>query len=118
MFRHAGDTRPGVIQRATVSLDDVLKAQRRIAHVAVRTPLQRSRNAHLYNCSTVIMKLHNLGSQKLQYAMQEHLRRLGWQEIEVIDEDLGRSAAGTATRAGTRRPCTLRGKVTIACCWD
>jgi len=32
--------------------------------------------------------------------MQEHLRRLGWQEIEIIDEDLGRSAAGTAVRVG------------------
>lgn len=27
--------------------------------------------------------------------MQEHLRRLGWQEIEIIDEGLGRSAART-----------------------
>lgn len=35
--------------------------------------------------------------------MQEHLRRLGWQEIEIIDEDLGRSAAGTATRVGFER---------------
>ena len=35
--------------------------------------------------------------------MLEHLRRLGWQEIEVIDEDLGRSAAGTTTRAGFER---------------
>jgi DNA invertase Pin-like site-specific DNA recombinase len=47
--------------------------------------------------------LHNLESQKLQYAMQEHLRRLGWEEIAIIDEDLGRSAAGTATRAGFER---------------
>src|SRR3984957_14203374 len=35
--------------------------------------------------------------------MQDHLRRLGWQQIEIIDEDLGRSAAGTATRAGFER---------------
>ena len=36
---------------------------------------------------------HNLESQKLQYAMQDRLHQLGWKEIEVIDEDLGRSAA-------------------------
>ena len=38
---------------------------------------------------------HNLESQKLQYAMQERLCGLGFQDIEVIDEDLGCSAAGT-----------------------
>jgi len=27
--------------------------------------------------------------------MERHLRQLGWQEIEVVDDDLGRSAAGT-----------------------
>jgi DNA invertase Pin-like site-specific DNA recombinase len=46
---------------------------------------------------------HNLESQKLQYAMQERLRQLGWREIEVIDEDLGRSAAGTVSRSGFER---------------
>jgi hypothetical protein len=29
--------------------------------------------------------------------------QLGWREIEVVDEDLGRSAAGTVTRAGFER---------------
>src|SRR5262249_14774990 len=42
-------------------------------------------------------------SQKLQYAMQEWLRQLGWREIEVVDEDLGRSTTGTVTRAGFER---------------
>jgi DNA invertase Pin-like site-specific DNA recombinase len=35
--------------------------------------------------------------------MQERLRQLGWREIEIIDEDLGRSAAGTVIRAGFER---------------
>lgn len=62
------------------------------------------RKAILYiRQSSPYQVLHNLESQKLQYAMQEHLRRLGWQEIEIIDEDLGRSAAGTATRVGFER---------------
>ena len=46
---------------------------------------------------------NNRESQKLQYAMQERLRHLGWREVEVVDEDLGRSASGTVTRAGFER---------------
>src|SRR5207302_7063670 len=35
--------------------------------------------------------------------MEERLQQLGWHETEVIDEDLGRSAAGVVTRAGFER---------------
>ena len=67
-------------------------------------PHHLQRKAILYiRQSSPYQVLHNLESQKLQYAMQEHLRQLGWQAIEIIDEDLGRSAAGTATRAGFER---------------
>ncbi|HEY6845849.1 MAG TPA: recombinase family protein [Terracidiphilus sp.] len=38
---------------------------------------------------------HNLESQRLQYALADRARALGWQEVEVIDEDLGSSATGT-----------------------
>src|SRR5205823_3080692 len=44
---------------------------------------------------------HNLESQRLQYAMQDRLQQLGWREIDVGDDDLGRSAAGLVTRAGS-----------------
>ncbi len=43
---------------------------------------------------------HNVESQKLQYGMETRLRQLGWQDIEVVDEDLGRSAAGAVQRFG------------------
>jgi len=63
-----------------------------------------ARKAMLYvRQSSVYQVSHNLESQKLQYAMQDRLRQLGWHEVEVIDEDLGRSAAGTQTRAGFER---------------
>jgi len=63
-----------------------------------------SRKAILYiRQSSAYQVTHNLESQKLQYAMQERLHQLGWREIEVVDEDLGRSAAGTVTRAGFER---------------
>ena len=35
--------------------------------------------------------------------MQDRLQHLGWREIDVVDEDLGRSAAGLVTRAGFER---------------
>ena len=48
--------------------------------------------------------IHNLESQNLQYAREAWLRQLGWLEIEVIDEDLGRSAVGAVVmRAGFER---------------
>ena len=62
------------------------------------------RKAVLYvRQSSAYQVLHNQESQKLQYAMSERLRQLGWQNIEVIDEDLGCSAAGTTTRSGFER---------------
>lgn len=62
------------------------------------------RKAMLYvRQSCAYQVIHNPESQKLQYAMQERLRQLGWREIEVVDEDLGRSAAGTVARAGFER---------------
>ena len=63
-----------------------------------------TRKAMLYvRQSSAYQVSHNLESQKLQYAMQDRLHQLGWKEIEVIDEDLGRSAAGTQTRTGFER---------------
>ena len=66
--------------------------------------LHLERKAILYvRQSSAYQVLHNQESQKLQYAMQERLRQMGWREIEVIDEDLGRSAAGTVVRSGFER---------------
>jgi DNA invertase Pin-like site-specific DNA recombinase len=67
-------------------------------------PQHLERKAILYvRQSSPYQVLHNLESQKLQYAMEERLRHLGWRAIEVVDEDLGRSAAGLVTRAGFER---------------
>jgi hypothetical protein len=35
--------------------------------------------------------------------MEGHLRTLGWSHVEIIDEDLGRSAGGTVMRTGFER---------------
>lgn len=67
-------------------------------------PQHLARKAILYvRQSSPYPVIHNLESQKLQYAMEERLHQLGWHEIEVVDDDLGRSAAGLVTRAGFER---------------
>jgi DNA invertase Pin-like site-specific DNA recombinase len=67
-------------------------------------PQHLERKAILYvRQSSAYQVNHNLESQRLQYAMQDRLHHLGWGEIEVVDDDLGRSAAGTVTRAGFER---------------
>ena len=55
--------------------------------------LERKAILHIRQSSAYQVS-HNLESQKLQYAMQERLQQLGWREIEVVDEDLGRSTKG------------------------
>ena len=67
-------------------------------------PQHLSRKAMLYvRQSSAYQVSHNLESQKLQYAMRERLTQLGRREIEVVDEDLGRSAAGLVARSGFER---------------
>src|SRR3954449_1672292 len=62
------------------------------------------RKAILYvRQSSTYQVTNNIESRKLQYAMQERLRHLGWLDIDIVDDDLGRSAAGTVTRAGFER---------------
>jgi DNA invertase Pin-like site-specific DNA recombinase len=56
-------------------------------------PQHRARKAMLYiRQSSTHQVLHNRESQALQYAIRDRLTQLGWSEIEVVDEDLGRSA--------------------------
>ena len=49
----------------------------------------------------------NIESQRLQYELAERVRSLGWREIEIINSDLGSSAAmGSASREGFERVLT------------
>lgn len=46
----------------------------------------------------------NLESQRLQYGLKDRALDLGWQQVEVVDSDLGASAAmGSARREGFER---------------
>jgi DNA invertase Pin-like site-specific DNA recombinase len=63
-----------------------------------------ARRAILYvRQSTAQQLTHHEESRRLQYAMRDRLQALGWPAVEVIDEDLGKSAAGSVDRSGFRR---------------
>jgi DNA invertase Pin-like site-specific DNA recombinase len=67
-------------------------------------PHHLERKAILYvRQSSPHQVLHNRESSALQYAMRDRLIALGWSEIETVDDDLGRSAAGGVARAGFER---------------
>jgi len=81
-------------------------------------PHHLERKAVLYvRQSSPHQVLHNRESRALQYAMRDRLTALGWSEIEVIDDDLGRSAAGGVQRAGFERMVAevCLGKVGAVC---
>ena len=81
-------------------------------------PHHLERKAILYvRQSSAHQVLHNRESGALQYAMRDRLRALGFAEIEVIDDDLGRSAAGGVQRAGFERMVAevCLGKVGAVC---
>ena len=62
----------------------------------------------------------NLESQRRQYELVDEARRRGFQNVEVIDDDLGRSASGMTARPGFERLvawlCT--GEVGAVLCFD
>jgi DNA invertase Pin-like site-specific DNA recombinase len=61
------------------------------------TPEHLTRRAIVYvRQSTAYQVTNNLESQRRQYGLVERARQLGWSEAGVIDDDLGRSGAGSA----------------------
>ena len=67
-------------------------------------PHHLARKAILYvRQSSTHQVMHNRESSALQYAMRDRLTALGWSQIDTVDDDLGRSAAGGIARAGFER---------------
>ena len=62
----------------------------------------------------------NLERQRRQYELVDVARRRGFSEVEVIDDDLGRSASGTAERPGFERlvAALCAGKIGAVLCLD
>jgi DNA invertase Pin-like site-specific DNA recombinase len=62
----------------------------------------------------------NLESQRRQYDLVEVARRYGFASVEVIDDDLGRSASGSVARPGFDRlvAAVCAGEVGAVLCLD
>jgi hypothetical protein len=59
------------------------------------TPDHRDRQAYVYvRQSTTDQLLHNHESRRPQYALMDRARALGWSEVVIVDDDLGRSGGG------------------------
>jgi len=59
------------------------------------TPDHLARNAVVYvRQSTAFQVAQNLESQRRQYGLVQRAQQLGWADVEVIDDDLGKSGAG------------------------
>jgi len=68
------------------------------------TPDHLAKHALVYvRQSTPKQVLHHQESQRLQYALVERARALGWHQIEVIDDDLGHSASAGTQRVGFKK---------------
>jgi DNA invertase Pin-like site-specific DNA recombinase len=60
------------------------------------SPEHLARAAFVYvRQSSVYQVLNNLESQRRQYGLAERARQLGWEDVQIVDDDLGRSGAGT-----------------------
>ena len=65
-----------------------------------------SRAAYVYiRQSTPGQLINNKESRRRQYGLAERAKALGWQNVNIVDEDLGRSGDGTA-RSGFDRLLT------------
>jgi DNA invertase Pin-like site-specific DNA recombinase len=70
------------------------------------TPQHLSKIVYVYvRQSTPYQVKHNLQSQQLQYDLVDLAKAKGWapEKIIVVDEDLGKSASGTAHREGLEK---------------
>ncbi len=62
----------------------------------------------------------NRESQRRQYDLVDEARRRGFRDVEVIDDDLGRTASGTVARPGFERlvASLCAGEVGAVLCFD
>jgi len=68
------------------------------------TPAHLQQRAMIYvRQSTPTQLLQNRESQLRQYGLAGYARQLGFVEVEIIDEDLGRSGSGLVERPGFQR---------------
>lgn len=86
----------------------------------IPVPLLKRKAVVYVRQSTQSQVMTNLESQRRQYDLVDVARQRGFVDIEVIDDDLGRSASGTVARPGFDRLVALlcAGKVGAVLCQD
>lgn len=80
-----------------------------------------NRKAVVYVRQSTQTQVHmNVESRRRQYELVEEAKRRGFRDIEVIDDDLGRSASGMVARPGFERLVALlcAGEVGAVLCLD
>jgi DNA invertase Pin-like site-specific DNA recombinase len=90
-----------------------------VAELLPATVLKRKAVVYVRQ-STQTQVQTNLESQRRQYDLIDEARRRGFREVEVIDDDLGRSASGTMARPGFDRLVAwlCAGDVGAVLCFD
>ena len=72
------------------------------------TPVHLNRRAIVYiRQSSPIQLIENLESQRLQYSLVHKAKEYGFSQVEVIDDDLGRSGSGIMERPGFSKMVAL-----------
>ena len=83
------------------------------------TVLSRKAIVYVRQSTQTQVQVHR-ESQRRQYDLVEDARRRGFRDVEVIDDDLGRSASGTVARPGFERlvASLCAGEVGAVLCFD
>src|SRR6478609_1221376 len=83
------------------------------------TVLSRKAVVYVRQSTQTQVQVHR-ESQRRQYDLVEDARRRGFRDVEVIDDDLGRSASGTVARPGFERlvAALCAGQVGAVLCLD
>src|SRR5258708_39995422 len=83
------------------------------------TVLSRKALVYVRQSTQTQVQVHR-ESQRRQYDLVEDARRRGFRDVEVIDDDLGRSASGTVARPGFERlvASLCAGEVGAVLCFD
>jgi excisionase family DNA binding protein len=92
-----------------------------MTNVDALPPAVLKRKAVVYvRQSTQAQVQTNLESQRRQYELVDEARRRGFRDVEVIDDDLGRSASGMSARPGFDRLVAwlCAGEVGAVLCFD
>src|SRR3954466_2958340 len=81
--------------------------------------LKRKAVVYVRQSTQAQVQIH-LESQRRQYELVDEARRRGFRDVEVIDDDLGRSASGAVARPGFERLVAwlCAGEVGAVLCFD